>query len=471
MAITLGKELNIPRKNLILWLDPNDKKSYPGNGDIWYDLTKYKNNFKVSIQAYKEQNGVKYMDFNGSNGIAKTVSQNLLGVTGLTQNHVTYVVWTRIRNSTTGWRTLTRGLDSIVPSYDHHVIIQDGNWNMGYYQTSGAGFNNSGFSQQSVPGNGSSQWVMMHFRYSSTSPYFKISYNDTPEVIRGSSTSPDSSYRVGFQSLGGFGENNTDNPFTASQFWGDIAFFGVWNRELSNAEILDIWNSTASTYGYSTVSNTNSIKYQDNSVQSNSSSGLGSGELISINTYTSGSTTWTKPAGCKKILVSVTGGGGGAAGYCESGGAGGYAEKWVDVTDVSAVAVTVGGGGNSVGYYAGAGNGGTSSFGSYVSASGGYGANQNYSHTGGHGGIGSGGQINLYGGDGTGHANSHGYYPGGTGGGSFWGGSTSVARGTTVSKQANGAPGAGGPGSRTDDGGGGSTAYGENGLVVVYNYK
>ena len=65
---------------------------------------------------------------------------------------------------------------------------------------------------------------------------------------------------------------------------------------------------------------------------------------------------------------------------------------WANGTTVS---VTIGGGGDGRNYHQGCGDGGTSSFGSYVSASGGYGANRNWGHSGGHGGIGSGGAMNY----------------------------------------------------------------------------
>lgn len=196
-----------------------------------------------------------------------------------------------------------------------------------------------------------------------------------------------------------------------------------------------------------------------------------SGNLINIQQFTANG-TWTKPANCKTVLVKLVGGGGGAAGYCESGGGGGYSEKVVDVTAVSSVAVTIGGGGASVAYYAAGGDGGTTSFGGYCSATGGYGSNRNTSHSGGHGGIGSGGNINLIGGIGTGHTNSSGHYPGGRGGSSFFGSSGMVTRATTSNKLYNGAPGAGGPGARTDDGAGGAgIANGESGIVVVYAYS
>lgn len=206
------------------------------------------------------------------------------------------------------------------------------------------------------------------------------------------------------------------------------------------------------------------------------STGPATGRLISVVSFTNNG-TWTKPTGCTKVHVKVVGGGGGAAGYCESGGAGGYSEALIDVTSVSSVAVTVGGGGWGSGYYSASSNGGTSSFGSYCSASGGYGANQNYSHSGGHGGSGSGGQLNIQGAAGRGHTNSVGSWSGGNGGWSYFGGGACHIRNHgnlgngLVGKVYRGAPGSGAPGAMTDGAGyaqhGGA---GEPGYVIVYSY-
>ena len=89
-----------------------------------------------------------------------------------------------------------------------------------------------------------------------------------------------------------------------------------------------------------------------------------------IQTFTS-SGTWTKPDGCKTVKVTVTGGGGGSATVTTNnsssggGGAGGTAIKFIDVSAVSSVTVTVGNGGGV------SSSGGTSSFGAYCSATGG----------------------------------------------------------------------------------------------------
>ena len=232
------------------------------------------------------------------------------------------------------------------------------------------------------------------------------------------------------------------------------------------------------------------VTFGDGTKQAGNKIGLTSavadkGNLINIKSFPV-SGTWTNP-GASKVHVKLIGGGGGGAGYCESGGAGCYAEGLYDVSGVSTVAVTVGGGGTYTYYYSAAGQGGTSSFGGYLSAIGGYGANQQYSHSGGHGGnSASGQQFFVQGGAGCGHINSVGHGAvGSIGGAGYFGGAQSHVRnhsnlGWNVQHGTCGyaAPGSGGPGNVTDWGfqqpsGRGHSAgeYGQAGLVIVYAYK
>lgn len=85
--------------------------------------------------------------------------------------------------------------------------------------------------------------------------------------------------------------------------------------------------------------------------------------------------TWTKPTGCKAIFVELCGGGGQfnfvCCGVSEFGAGSGYSRELIDVTSVSTASVIVGypgknQGGGSTGYAAG-----TTSFGGYLSATGG----------------------------------------------------------------------------------------------------
>ena len=190
------------------------------------------------------------------------------------------------------------------------------------------------------------------------------------------------------------------------------------------------------------------------------------GQLISITSYT-GSGNYTVPSNARMVYVQLIGGGGGSAGYNESGGAGGYAEGMYYVTPSSTIYVTVGGGGGGVGYYGTGGQGGTTSFGSYISATGGHGANAQVSHAGGVGGVGSGGQVNTYGGAGTGHANHGSHAQTAHGGAGFFGGCAGQQRGGGA-HNFSGTLGSGATGGITQISNVGSGAPG--GLCIIYAY-
>ncbi|CUJ51273.1 glycine-rich domain-containing protein [Achromobacter xylosoxidans] len=97
---------------------------------------------------------------------------------------------------------------------------------------------------------------------------------------------------------------------------------------------------------------------------------------------TAGSHTWNVPSGVTRVRVTVIGGGGGGGGAFSpsgagasggGGGGGAYGVKLVDLTGVATVPVTVGAGGSGgISNTTNPTSGGSSSFGTYVSASGGF---------------------------------------------------------------------------------------------------
>lgn len=238
MPILPGLQGSAPRlvkNSLILHLDPGSKASYPGTGTVWYDLSGRNNNFNILASAYNST-GPKYMDFNGSYGMAKNTTDIRLS------GNVTYCLWTRVK-ALGDWRTLTRGYAG-----DHQVIIEFNSNRIGMYDNDGAGFVDSGALQSSIPGNATTTWAFLHFRFSTSSPYYQLSWNDTPSTIRGSSTNISSSYTRGFGAIGGYHAENTD-PSSGSQFWGDIGLFLTYNKVLSDAEILQNYNATKGRFG------------------------------------------------------------------------------------------------------------------------------------------------------------------------------------------------------------------------------
>ena len=188
--------------------------------------------------------------------------------------------------------------------------------------------------------------------------------------------------------------------------------------------------------------------------------------VYGIQVFTS-STTWTRPSYVRYIKVQLVGAGGGGSGHGESGGAGGYSERILNVTGISSVSVSVAGGDSGSSFYSGAGaQGGGTSFGPYLSASGGYGANQNNQHSGGLGGAGSGGDINVYGGGGqTHHTRSA------VGGDCYFGGAVAAGhpQGGNFSHnhQGHATPGSGGTGGYF---GGHYGSQGKNGIIIVTMY-
>jgi hypothetical protein len=213
---------------------------------------------------------------------------------------------------------------------------------------------------------------------------------------------------------------------------------------------------------------------------------LPQGGLLNVQVFAA-TGTYTPTPGAKNVIVEVqgAGGGGGGAGATAAGqvaigvggGAGGYAKSRIVNPGVTAVTVGAGGIGGTIGVAGGPG--GTSSFGAFVSASGGFGGNSIAAtsafptqYTGGISGVGTGGNIANVAAqtgltalltNGLGNALS------GGGGPSLFG-----AGGPPVGANANGAAG------NTGAGGGGALQYngafgalgavGGAGIIIVWEY-
>lgn len=189
---------------------------------------------------------------------------------------------------------------------------------------------------------------------------------------------------------------------------------------------------------------------------------------------TGGSYTWTVPAGVYWVYATCVGGGGGGSGGLSSGavtagaggGAGGTAAGWIAVTPGQVIPYVVGFAGAGTGYQALGNPGGTSSVGSVLQATGGFGASNGTATAGGGGGSGSGSacQLSLIGGNG-GDGN---FYtanaPGGQGGASSLGGGGRASTFFVAGVSNGAAPGSGG-GGLYGNGGAGNGGSGAMGYV------
>ncbi len=254
---------------------------------------------------------------------------------------------------------------------------------------------------------------------------------------------------------------------------GSIAVSAVGNSSASTAL------STATTIGGTAIGNITSDPESTaaNAVMTNYGVQdhvlAASSKLKNIYTFTSPATYTKSGPDVRRLHVVVCGGGGGGRAYAESGGAGGYAEKILDATGISTVSVTVGGGGAGGVYFGFSPGGATTSFGAFVSASGGGGANAHIQHNGGLGGLGSGGELNVWGGGGGGHNNQDQYNSNGApghGGVSFFGGGQPSAHASGTQPSDVAAWGAGGVAVAPSHNGQGGR-NGKGGICIVYEYK
>ncbi|MGA0373897.1 MAG: LamG-like jellyroll fold domain-containing protein, partial [Flavobacteriaceae bacterium] len=90
--IELESNQNVIQNNLILHLDAENSQSYPGTGDIWYDLTSNSNDFNLNGATYDE-NG--FINFDGENDWARTISTLDLSA----YDHVTIQINALIENN------------------------------------------------------------------------------------------------------------------------------------------------------------------------------------------------------------------------------------------------------------------------------------------------------------------------------------------------------------------------------------
>lgn len=441
MSISLNTPSNIVTADLALWLDAANTASYSGSGSTWYDVSGNGHNCVFGSTPSYTSGSNGYFTFNGSSNYGTVTNTTLLNKFADAQ---TVIMWIR-HTFTTGRKNPWNQAYGGYGTWTH----EDGSYMNHYFGNAGGdGSPYEGYASATTP---TSQWncVVSTRGQSGQSLYMNnvLSWSNPNRWGRLAATSANITIGNGY----------------AGYWQGDMAVVMAYTRQLSQEELSQNYYYYAARFG---VTPKQGVTYTDNRTAT-STTNFNRGSLITVATFTS-TGTFVVPSNCTKVFIQCQGGGGGSAGYCESGGAGGYAEGIYPVVPGTSYAVTIGGGGGGVGYYAAATNGGTSSFGSLISASGGYGANRNHSHSGGHGGIGSGGQVNIYQGSGTSHANAGSHSQDGLGGGSYFGGAGSKTRGNNSD---NYSPGYGTGGSGGIGEIGSTGVAGISGIVTVYAYK
>jgi len=148
-------------QNLLVWLDASNASSYSGSGTTVNDLSGNGYTHTLSSSGiYTVLNGIKCFDCTTTGEVAVSGTGPILPTTGFT-----YIGWSRLLNSTAGWRTLWRTTTS-----DHPLLIQAGSNTLGMFDNNGSDFVSAGYDVGSL----ANTWVQWAITGTNTSQTFYI---------------------------------------------------------------------------------------------------------------------------------------------------------------------------------------------------------------------------------------------------------------------------------------------------------
>ena len=244
----------IPQRGLIMHMDANDPNSLKPNAtdqdaNYWYNLKQNNLHFAIPSDRISQEtiNGqvVKFLDFsvNGS-GCAKLVSAGNY-IDSPWFPHCSVVFFLRWRTDNSQWRTPLRSRDA-----DHHIIVQDGNRNLGMYDNNSTGFNDTGYDINQFP-DWDTKFNMYTWRFSSQesgtySPNYQCYFNDE-NTARATINNSNSRFNRGFHHVGAWGRSSR-NPHDTSQNCGSFPVFMYYNRHITAGERIQIYNAYKDTF-------------------------------------------------------------------------------------------------------------------------------------------------------------------------------------------------------------------------------
>jgi hypothetical protein len=209
----------VDTNGLIMYLDASDSVSYNGTGATWYDISGNQNNMTLQNGPVYVSNGqASYFSFDATNDSASFVLNNTLSSTA------TLIIWLR-KNTTNSTRLITLGN----ATDDWHTY-----GNQGYYSIFKSSRINTG---QGIGGQGvnlNSSILLDHMMAFSSS----IGTNGYNVYQNGVLVATDTGASI-----------VTSYKLIPAPFDGRVYAISIYNRALSQQEILAIYNSQKSRYG------------------------------------------------------------------------------------------------------------------------------------------------------------------------------------------------------------------------------
>jgi hypothetical protein len=214
----------ISTENLMLYLNANNASSYSGAGTTLNDLSGNGYTHTLSnSNIYTTLNGVKCFNCSSNGQIVTAVSTTIQIPTNFT-----YISWTRVRASTTGFRTLLRNWIG-----GHPIITNIGTNLLGMWDnTTLTSFNSSGYNMGAY-GDVWAQWAIVGDASGQT---FYINGQQVGSKV---SKSVSGEYHYGWGNIQG----------AADQPWGYVANLFLYARKLPLEQIQQNYGALKGVFG------------------------------------------------------------------------------------------------------------------------------------------------------------------------------------------------------------------------------
>jgi len=205
----------ITTSNLAIWLDANNSSSYPGTGTAITDLSGNSRTHTLSnSNLYTTLGGVKCFNCSSVGQVILAMSQSTIPIA----TNFTYITWTRVRASTSGFRTLFRSGGT----GGHAIIINNGTNTLGMWDNlpGNTGFNSSGY-DMSAYNDVWAQWAVVGDTSGQTF------YINGQQVGSSTAKSVAGQYHYAWGNI----QSANDQP------WGYVANMCLYNTKLSQVQI------------------------------------------------------------------------------------------------------------------------------------------------------------------------------------------------------------------------------------------
>jgi hypothetical protein len=214
---------DIVRDGLVLWLDANDKTSYPGSGTVWRDLSRGGSDGTLT-------NGPTFNSANGGSIVFDGVDDyvNLGSNINLT-NNITYNTWIKT----------TSIVSHLIGAYNNASPFSGWSVGIGINVTAGkiCFWSGGGWQEGNIVCN-TNQWINIAVTFIGGVIDFYLN-----GIFKSTASSTLISPYAGNKFLGGRA-NDGQSPFS-----GGMSIVQIYNRVLSVTEILQNYNATKSRFG------------------------------------------------------------------------------------------------------------------------------------------------------------------------------------------------------------------------------